>query len=247
MSANTGIDIDLRTETHYESVVNKCHVDICSSEFWKNFSDSFAEYNQQYTVDTAYPLLLTPNAPEVVKKPYSSFVDKTFRKNVVNNRRWPEPPKGGWIGPPDWFSRVGDLIRTTIVVKYLDGVEFLVSALEKCAKEHELATKTYFESRDEGYYAAHCYVYYEIAVPTIDWRSEEISIGFEIQVTTQLQEVIRRLLHSYYKERRTTNRDDDRSWQWRYREEEFSANYLGHILHYLEGQIVEIREKRNRD
>lgn len=247
MSDNVDINIDLRMSTHYESVVSKCHTDICESVFWTAFCDSLDAHNQRYTIDTAYPLLLSTAAPNVLKKPYSSFIDKTFRKNIVNNRSWPKPPNGGWIGPSNWFSRVGDLVRTTIVVKYLDGVEFLVAALEALATDHGLSVKTYFESREEGYYAAHCYVYYEIAVPTLDWQSEVVRVGLEIQITTQLQEVIRRLLHSHYQERRTKLRNDERSWQWRYRDEEFSANYLGHILHYLEGQIVEIREKKNHD
>ena len=36
-------------------------------------------------------------------------------------------------------------------------------------------------------------------------------------------------------------------WQWDYKSDEFSANYLGHILHYVEGMIVEIREKQKKE
>ena len=81
----------------------------------------------------------------------------------------------------------------------------------------------------------------------MDWDTGEKSIGFEIQVTTQLQEVIRKMLHSYYVDRRASGTNEGKGWQWRFRDEEFSTNYLGHILHYLEGQIVEIREKRKNE
>ncbi len=245
MSENADVTIDARTAKHYESVINKCHSDISESPFWRTFADKLTEFNQQYTVDTTYPLLLSTTPPDVVKKPYESFLDKTFRKNVVQNRDWPSPPRGGWLAPLGWFSRVGDLVRTTVVVKYLDGVEYLVAELATLAEQYNLAHKAYFESRDEGYYAAHFYAHFELGIPTLTFDSEQISVAFEIQVTTQLQEVIRRLLHSYYQERRSTHRHEERSWQWRFRDEEFSVNYLGHILHYLEGQIIEIREKRN--
>ena len=33
-------------------------------------------------------------------------------------------------------------------------------------------------------------------------------------------------------------------WQWNYKGDEFTANYLGHILHYVEGMIMEIRDKQ---
>lgn len=247
MTDNTDIRIDERIANHYQSVVNKCHTDICASDFWKKFCASLPEHNQRYTVTTGYPLLLSTDIPDVLKKPYSSFLDKTYRKNVINNRHWPKPPKSGWLGPPDWYSRVGDLVRTTFVVKYLDGVEYLVEAIKQCADEHGYSMNVYFESREEGYYAAHCYVYHSISIPNMDWDTGEKSIGFEIQVTTQLQEVIRKMLHSYYVDRRASGTNEGKGWQWRFRDEEFSTNYLGHILHYLEGQIVEIREKRKNE
>jgi hypothetical protein len=244
MSKNEGVKIDARVGRHYESVVNKCHSDIVDSAFWRQFSSKLTEFDQEYTVDTSYSLLLTPGPPVVVKKPYTSFLDKTFRKNVLNNENWPNAPNGGWLVPTGWFSRVGDLVRTTVVVKYLDGVEFLVRQLKQIAEQCNLRHKEYFESRDEGYYAAHFYAYFTLGIPTLSFDSKQLNISFEVQVTTQLQEVIRKLLHSYYQERRSTHSSENLSWQWRYRDEEFSVNYLGHILHYLEGQIVEIREKK---
>jgi hypothetical protein len=32
-----------------------------------------------------------------------------------------------------------------------------------------------------------------------------------------------------------------------YRTEEFRANYLGHILHYIEGMIIDIRDKQKKE
>ena len=99
MSEYTGVTIDVRTAKHYESVVNKCHSDIIESTFWQEFAARLTEFDQQYTVETTYPLLLSTTPPETLKKPYDSFLDKTFRKNVVNNREWPSPPRDGWLEP----------------------------------------------------------------------------------------------------------------------------------------------------
>jgi hypothetical protein len=96
----------------------------------------------------------------------------------------------------------------------------------------------------EGYYAVHLYFTDEYEIPRIDWDTEKCKISFEIQITTQLQEVIKNLLHKYYERRRIEFEPTDQKWQWDFRSLEFSTNYLGHILHYVEGMIVDIREKQ---
>ena len=246
MAKNSITSFDARVETHYQSVVNAIHPAVVGSEFWLELSESLVGFDQEYTLKTKYPLMLGNSPPELYKKPYASFLDKSYRKNVLQNRNWPKPPRKGWMIPEDWFDRVGDLVRTTLVVKYLDGVDFLVDKLAAIANKHGLPHRSYFESRDEGYYAAHFYVDFQLGIPNMKWESTERNISVEIQVTTQLQEVIRKLLHSYYEDRRSVPQNRSaRKWQWNYRSEEFGANYLGHILHYLEGMIVEIREKRN--
>jgi len=66
----------------------------------------------------------------------------------------------------------------------------------------------------------------------------------EIQVTTQIKDVIKGLLHKYYEVSRTTSRVPSiEEMSWNYRNEEFIATYLGHILHYVEGMIIEVRDR----
>ena len=52
------------------------------------------------------------------------------------------------------------------------------------------------------------------------------------------------MLHRYYEENRVNLSNDDIIWQWDYTKPEFTTNYLGHILHYLEGMIMEVRDKK---
>lgn len=236
------IEIDGRTRTHYESVTRKIKQDFESSDFWKVLKNDLREYNDKYHIDTGYDLFEKFDRPELLIKPFDSFLLKTFRKNIRDNKNWPQKPPGGWILPRNWFSRINDVLRTLFFVKYLDGVEFFARQLESLCDDGLSFSKT-FEAREEGYYAAHIYVRRAFEIPRVDWDTESVNCSVEIQISTQLQEVIRTMLHKYYEERRV-GVHGSRKWQWDYKSDEFAANYLGHILHYLEGMIMEVREKQ---
>jgi hypothetical protein len=47
----------------------------------------------------------------------------------------------------------------------------------------------------------------------------------------------------YYEQRRTRLEKPDDKWQWNYKSDEFSPYYIGHIIHYIDGTIMEIRDK----
>ena len=112
---------------------------------------------------------------------------------------------------------------------------------------HSLPCEFSFEAKEEGYYAAHLYIRPEFEIPEVTWNTKRIKVSIEIQITTQLQEVIRKLLHKYYEQRRKGLGVEKIKWQWDYKSDEFSANYLGHIVHYVEGMIMEIREKQKEE
>lgn len=142
--------------------------------------------------------------------------------------------------------RINDVVRTSFVTKYLDGVKFLSNKFETIASDSGLSSSLDYEAKEDGYYAAHFYVDFDCEIPTHSWETSKIRLAIEIQITTQLQEVIKRLLHTYYEEKRKSTLKSDVKWQWDYKSDEFSTNYLGHILHYIEGMIMEVREKQNK-
>jgi hypothetical protein len=185
--------------------------------------------------------MVRDDRPVILIKPFSSFVEKTYRKNILLNKNWPNEPDEGWILPSNWFSRINDIVRTLIQVKYLDGVDFLINKITSRCENQNISCIHFLEAREEGYYAAHLYIKNQYEIPKMSLGTDKVDINFEIQITTQLQDVIRKLLHTYYKEKRVNSKD--KKWQWDYKSDEFSANYLGHILHYLEGMIMEIRDK----
>jgi hypothetical protein len=170
---------------------------------------------------------------------------ETYRKNVLENGKFPEAPADGWCLPPGWYSQIHDIVRTTIVVKYIDGVPLVLKRLGDIASATGLASSGNLETREDGYYGAHFNCHKECEIPTMDWSKETRLIDLEIQVTTQIKDVIKQLLHTYYEAHRMTGlpaRLSDIAWN--YREEEFVATYLGHILHYVEGMIIEVRDRR---
>jgi hypothetical protein len=230
----------------YDTVVAKVRVDFLASPFWQHVTGALNDLDGEYRLGASnYPLFLTPAMPEVVVKPFDSFLLKTFRRNVLDNPNWPDPPTGGWLIPDTWYSRLNDLIRTTFVVKYLDGVRFLGNRLVTLGKELGLHAELSFEARMEGHYAAHLCVSDTFQIPGEQWDAKSIPVTVEIQITTQLQEAIRRLLHNYYEARRRLPERDRPDWQWQYESDEFVANYLGHILHYVEGMIMEVRNRQD--
>jgi ppGpp synthetase/RelA/SpoT-type nucleotidyltranferase len=244
LKSQHGISLSEKNENYYNSVAVRVKSDFEKSEFWLRLQSELQNLNQRYYIDTGYYLFTTNTPPTLVIKPYSSLLLKSFRKNILNNKDWPKAPDNGWVLPENWLTNTNDIVRTYFVTKYLDGVEFLCNAVSKIANELGLDCKVDFEAKDDGYYAAHFYVYIEYDVPTESWESVKLKIPVEIQITTQLQEVIKNLLHSYYEKKRTTSTPVGVKWQWDYRSNEFSANYLGHILHYVEGMIMEVREKK---
>lgn len=232
-------------QTRYTATGDAAKRVIEQSEFWQAYKRQRRELDDQYQISSrGYLLFASAEDDHLHIKSWSSFIEKSWRKNIVNNPNWPEAPEGDWVLPDRWYELTNDIIRTTLVVKYLDGVEVLLNGLRDIASDCGRAFESSLEARDEGYYAAHSYTYHDVPVPQKDWDVVDKSLRFEVQITTQLQEVIRRLTHEEYDKRRKSIPDATKKWQWDYSGESFTPNYLGHILHYMEGLIMEVR---NRD
>ena len=241
------IEISDKTQKNYDSVTNRIKIDFEKSDFWNKLTDNLREYDGDYLAKTGYNLLTHGFEPVLHEKSFESFLLKTFRINIIENKCWPDEPKDGWILPNNWFSRINDIVRTLFEVKYLDGVEFMINKVKSICEEYKMGCKVSLEATEVGYYAAHLYIKEKIEIPKVTWDTEWINVSIEIQITTQIQEVIRKLLHKYYEDARKRLEKEDIKWQWNYKNPEFATNYLGHILHYVEGMIMEIREKQKEE
>lgn len=237
--------IDDPTRNHYESIALRVKETFAASSLWQLILSELPNLGEEYYLATHYQLLAAPSEkPQLLIKPFDSFLLKTFRKNVVENTSWPEEPKDGWLEPANWIARANDIVRTCITVKYLDGVEFLLHRLHKLAEREESKAWKYYVGGVDGYYAGHLYISRIYEVPKRNYDTESIAVTGELQITTQIHEVIRRLLHKHFERRRKKLSSRPEEWQWDYRSEEFATNYLGHILHYVDGMIMDLRERK---
>lgn len=249
------VSIDQRIENHYELQTEHLKKQFEESKFWQEFIENFENLNiKYYSESKGYNLFFRQDGqryvPKLYIKPYNSIIDKTFRKNVINNPNFPKEPVGGWILPDNWHLKINDIVRTSIAVKYLDGVDFLLKEFGTICKKYDKTCQISREARWEGYYAVHISVPHEVKITNLHMESSDCEIVVEIQITTQLQEIIKNLLHKYYEDNRSQTNDnpaDQEKWKWDYKSGEFATNYLGHILHYVEGMIMEIRERQKND
>lgn len=232
-----------KEKVFYESASAKMKQDFENSRFWKEITKKLKEYNDLYYRKNGYHLLMYKDKiPHINIKPYKSFFEKTYRKNVLNNDNWPDAPDKGWVLSDD-FSKINDILRTCIVVKYLDGVQFLADKINDLGASCTIDCDYELEARIDGYYAAHIDLVFPVEIP-VALEIKKIDVHVEIQITTQLQENIRQLLHTYYEKKRKTYINSGDEWLWDYASDEFLANNLGHILHYVEGMIMEVRERQ---
>lgn len=142
-----GAEISERTLNYYQSVTGKIIDTFIKSSFWQILNDNLRELDGRYRLQTGYPLWVSDAPLKLESKSFNSFLLKTFRKNIIENRRWPKQPKDGWILPENWFNKINDIIRTRFVVKYLDGVEFVISNVKPMCDTCHLLQETSFEAR----------------------------------------------------------------------------------------------------
>jgi ppGpp synthetase/RelA/SpoT-type nucleotidyltranferase len=188
------VTVDERLRNRYETVAEVIRREFGHSNLWQDCLESLREFDAEYQVAHNYPLLDPTQVPDLRVKPFASFLLKTYRKNILDNPAWPAaPPATGWLLPVACVALLNDVVRTRFVVKYLDGVEFLVDRFAALAQERGVDYRSDFEAREEGYYAAHAYVSQTYEVPAEKWDTEKMMGTVELQITTQVQELITRL------------------------------------------------------
>jgi hypothetical protein len=240
------IDVTDSERTRYNSVLLTARADVEASLAWTSLHQVLRDEAARYTVDTnGYPLFSadTDSEPVLLMKTFDSMLAKTFRLNVLENINFPSPPDPDWIRPDNWLTRINDNLRTRILVRYLDGVVRLSTVLESHFDSYGHSPKAVLLARDYGYYCCHIGIAPTVSVPGASWCLEQLKMPIEIQVTTQVQEIIGRLTHQFYERRRLADPGGTVNWQWNYKSDEFVPNYLGHLLHYVEGMIMEVRDR----
>ena len=239
------VDVGAEDRTRFEVVSQHLQRAFAVSPFYTQLPGLLRDLNASHKVERGFALLPGPvRLPELNAKSWESFWDKTYRINVLDNTRWPAAPNRGWVLPDTWFTRIGDIVRTRVVVRYLDGMEIVAAALRRLAATNTLTARSDRVAKEEGYYATHLDLSFPVTVPSV-LDTERLPTSVEIQIATELQENIYVLAHGSYAASRLAARSDE--WRWDYTRSDFAANYLGHVLHYLEGMIMRLRQEQRED
>lgn len=240
-SAGKGMDFGGVTERLYKVNSGTALLTVQNHPFFKQLEVDLRHWDEVERSRTGAPLLMTLEAPQLVQKPFASAVNKCFRKNCAGNQSFPNPPNGGWVTPVTMYSRLNDLLRSTLVCKYVDGPAKLAQFLNNRAASMGLASRFDAESREQGYYAYHFYVTIPVGLLQSDFSEVETLLQVELQISTQLQEVMRKVTHDFYEDVRSLDVPDDGKWKWEIDSNRFRAGYVSHALHLLESIIVQLR------
>ncbi len=159
MKSEHGYDFYQRkNRARYDTNLTSIRSSIAGHPIIGEIERAFKVWDAIYRERTGSALFMKDPELGLNLKPYPSTTNKTFRLNVLWNRRFPEPPEKGWITPDNVYSRINDLVRTYFVCKFIDGPKFLTDGLSELCKKSGIMCKSYSQERDEGYYAYHFYI-----------------------------------------------------------------------------------------
>src|ERR1051326_7193736 len=121
--ASTALGFDFRsaaTRNRYDMNIQNAQNAVQNSPFMREFQ-TFLRHNEENCLQRTGAGLLMGSEITVMKKPFDSTVTKSYRVNVLRNKNFPDAPRGGWVGPDNWYGKFDDLVRSTLVCKFLDG------------------------------------------------------------------------------------------------------------------------------
>ncbi len=230
---------------YWETLAANCEQwarELDAGPFWVEAAKRLDQWRTEYKQQTTADLLAQTGMPSFVAKSADSTKAKVLRKCRADTK-----------APEELYSTTGaavpaidDLVRTRVVCRYIDGVEFLASKMEVLAKEMNLSPKRDREGRLEGYFAQHLTidadVYYRLG-----GASQPTRIRFEVQLASELATTMWNSSHPFYKFAQESSKPAE-SWQWNPKDPQFIANQLGHVIHLADGLIVQLRgAKEMRD
>jgi hypothetical protein len=233
-------------ERSYIFNMRAAHQSVTDSVILSQIITELRSLPARYATGRPHLLFYPPAIPAelgLLTKPFGSAIDKLYRSNILYNRQFPDPPRGGWIEAAELYEKIDDLIRARLVCKYMDGPRFVCEALMCHCRQVGIESKFRELSTEAGYYAWHFYARIPVELMLEAASVVQKNMWVEIQITTQLAEVITALTHEFYEARRSAGPvPKDNDWKWDASSQGFRSAYLGHGLHLLEGIIQNLKD-----
>ena len=86
-------------------VKNRCETNIQAiltafqqTDFYNELEQILQTAEKDYASSRGSGLLMSSPEVSFVTKPFRSVIDKSFRKNILENENFPSPPRTGWWG-----------------------------------------------------------------------------------------------------------------------------------------------------
>jgi hypothetical protein len=220
-----------------ESNVIQWAKDLTVSSFWSDTGGALDKWRTEYRGITGSTLLSQVKLPDFVPKSKESITDKLERKYPVDQL------EGAFLGEYP-IPNIGDMVRVRLTCSYLDGVEFLASKLMELAKSAGVTAIHEKQGKIEGYYAQHINITQDVMLK-IAGHTILIRISAEIQIATDMSTKMWDTSHGLYERTRGQPMEAE-NWQWKHSDPRFISNQLGHLVHLVDGLLIQLRESTKR-
>lgn len=246
MVLRTGMPIP-RFKHHYVNVTKKILNDFKKCDFYNALDKKLRELHDEYYREYEYELIEIDDSLEMKIKDFEKMLDKCWRTDIKYNEHFNEADydwsEYEWIDYNNFFYKLKDVIRTRIFIRYLDGVDILIKEIKKLAEEFNYCIEVEPKADETGYYGTHINIIIPFEIPDINPGTKKINCCIELQLSSVMKDVVNELLHKKYELERVRLDREIKIWQWDYESTDFVVNYLGHIVHYTEGMIMDARKK----
>jgi len=229
---------------YWDNLYNNCNtwaITLEGDPFWLEFKKEIDSWKAEYYNVHKCALLVKPGIPAFCPKPTKSIINKLERKIIQKKCEISEiiPSEGAPI------PKLNDLVRTRITCKYIDGVDYLSNKLLNLAEIHDRAPSLDKLGKLDGYFAQHLSFKADVLYREKS-SCQTSSIICEIQIATELATIIWESKHEIYELMRQ-NEIKDQEWQWDPYNPQFTSNQLGHLVHLVDGLLINLRDKINEE
>lgn len=225
--------------TIIESNVNQWAKELTVSSFWSQTGRDLDKWRTEYHAATGSTLLSQARLPDFVPKSKDSIANKLQRKYPRDKL------KDAFTGKYP-IPNIGDMVRVRLTCSYLDGVEFLANKLMELAKSMDVNAAHEKQGKIEGYYAQHINISQDVMLK-VAGVSAVVRIECEIQIATDMSTKMWDTSHGLYEHIRGQPSEAE-SWQWKHSDPRFISNQLGHLVHLVDGLLIQLREStKNRN
>jgi ppGpp synthetase/RelA/SpoT-type nucleotidyltranferase len=246
---NIGFDVeDEHFARRYGSNTRLIKSEVESSDSWEKFVDASKVISEKYKSSSGYNLFSSDHfMPDLKIKPFDSVIEKTYRANILANENFPHPPfiklsgQEGWVTEDNLYRSINDIIRGRMICRYMDGPEYFCSELHEVMSQSAIVDYHSMET-DLGYYSWHFGMRFDLDIMKPNGQISSEGVRIEVQISTQLQDVMNDLTHSFYENKRLSSVSDT-LWKWRPGEPKFQGVYFGHTLHMIEGMLVQLKNQ----